>query len=146
MQQEKPFEHQLGPANGSSLESDGASGIDPSLSHQRNLGIEDILGQLRGVTMRDPLFLDDQALELEPDLASGSGKKLQELQEQFVSDLSQENFEGILHNLERQFDEDDENIARKASSVEQLVIRLLMDEFNELQQSAELKIIDVGDE
>ena len=63
-----------------------------------------------------------------------------------MSDLSQENFEGILHNLERQFDEDDGNIARKASSVEQLVIRLLMDEFNELQQSAELKIIDVGDE
>ena len=79
MQQEKPFEHQLGPANGSSLESNGTSGIDPSLSHQRNLGIEDILGQLRGVTMRDPLFLDDQPIgvaELEPDLASGSGKKL----------------------------------------------------------------------
>ena len=47
-----------------------------------------------------------------------------------MSDLSQENFEGILHNLERQFDEDDENIARKSSSVEQLVIRLLKDECN----------------
>ena len=49
-----------------------------------------------------------------------------------MSDLSQENFEGILQNLERQFDEDEGNLARKASSVEQLVIRLLMDEFNEL--------------
>ena len=75
-----------------------------------------------------------------------SSLRLAQLHEQMIADLSPENFNDILANLERQFEEDESRIATKASSVEQLVIRLLIDEFNELQQSDQLGIIDsVGD-
>ena len=101
MQPEKPYllQQPMGPVNGSSFEPEAASDFEASLTNQHNLGVEDILAQLRGVTMRDPLFFDEQ--EMEHDLMSGPGKKLVDMQQQMVNELSQENFDSILANLER---------------------------------------------
>ena len=64
-----------------------------------------------------------------------------------VEELAPESFNDILENLQRQFVEDESKIATKASSVEQLVIRLIIDEFNELQTSDQLGMIDTeGDQ
>ena len=122
---------QLGPEG--SLGSESAENNATSLTQQRNLHIEDILGQLRRVTMQEPIMGE------EPE----TGGVLGDLQETLLSELSSENFEDILGNLERQFGEDESNLARKASTLEQLVIRLLLDEMQELQTSSELKIINV---
>ena len=71
------------------------------------------------------------------------GKTLGQLQETLVAELSNEKFDELLLGLEKQFSEDEKKVAKKASNIEELNIRLMQDELNELQQSKELKIIDV---
>lgn len=106
----------MGPGNGSSYGSEAASGYEASLTNQHNLEPEDILAKLRGVTMHDQFFLDEQ--EMEHDAMNPPGERLVEFQQELSSELSQKNFDHILANLERQDTEDDLLIAKKASNIE----------------------------
>ena len=52
----------------------------------------------------------------------------------------------ILENLQKQFEQDEQILLHKASLVEQLVIRLQLDELNELQRAQSTGIVHVEDE
>ena len=61
-----------------------------------------------------PEFIEDTQSEINLSL----------LHQQLLEDLSEENFNQIYNNLNKQFSESEGNLLKKASLVEQLVIRL----------------------
>ena len=63
-----------------------------------------------------------------------------------LDDLSHDNYDTILDNLNKQFDQNEGILLHKASLVEQLVIRLQLDELNELQRAQQIGIVQVTDD
>ena len=80
-----------------------------------------------------PEFIEDTQSEINLSL----------LHQQLLEDLSEENFNQIYNNLNKQFSESEGNLLKKASLVEQLVIRLQLDELSELNRAMHLGIVKV---
>ena len=122
--------------------------MEQPLTHHQNLEIEDILDKLYNVTSEsDPSVLlsanADQLEEANENFSHDSQDtiNLTNFHRQLLEDLSHDNYNTILDNLNKQFDQNEGILLHKASLVEQLVIRLQLDELNELQRAQKIGIV-----
>ena len=102
------------------------------LSCQQDLEIEDILQKLQEVTKPLPDFILESK-----DLS----EHVQEFHQRLVTGLDSARFETMKNTLASQCDQDESILYQKATNVEQLVLRLQIDEMNEMQRAHALGIL-----